>query len=127
MIFPVAVAGGVQLNVQVLPAPTEVIFAPGNVCSIYCSGAEGPQLRITLESLLSWVTLLQNTCVSPSTGVKLPASAVGSLADRAVSWKPQRRCFGSLTVTLICCVTPGVYVLPPALMATLPPPPLSAV
>src|SRR5580700_2318121 len=102
MMFPAAVAGGVQLNVHVYPAPTEVIFAPANVCSMYSRGAEGPQAGPGAVVLARFATVLQTTCVSPSRGMKVPASAVVSLADRAVSWKPQRRCFGSLTVTLIC-------------------------
>src|SRR5260370_20028908 len=40
----------------------------------------------------------QSTCVFPSIGARTPALVLVLLAIRAVSWNPQRRCAGSLTV-----------------------------
>ena len=77
--------------------------------------------------MLSCLTELQATCVSPLPGVNVPCWLVGSLANRAVSWNPQRRCTGSATETLISWATPGVYVVPPALIFTLPRPPFNGV
>ena len=68
----VAFAGGVQLKVQVFPAPTAVVFAPANVCSIYCNGADAPQVSQFEGSMLSCFSVLHVTCVRPSVGVKLP-------------------------------------------------------
>ncbi|MBI1789522.1 MAG: hypothetical protein HYR60_18460 [Acidobacteria bacterium] len=86
---------------------------PAVVCSMYWNSVAPPQ------GCSRKLASLDRTCVLPSMGVKLPAW-VRVVPTRAVNWKPQRRWTGSLTVTLIRCLTPGWYEVPPAAILTLP-------
>src|SRR6266404_5023263 len=90
MISPMSVAGGVQSNSNVSPAPTAVVLDPDKVCSMYCSTG------FALQGTSRVFAPAQRTCV-----------------------------VASATVTLTRCFTPGVYVVPPASIATLPAPALS--
>src|SRR5258708_28533829 len=114
MILPASVAGGVQSNSNVSPAPTAVTLDPDKVCSMYCSTG------FALQGTSRVFAPAQRTCVVASAAVSRPARVFELLARRAVSWNPHLRWVGSVTVTLMRCFTPGVYVVPPASIATLP-------
>src|SRR5258708_4040113 len=116
MTGPTSVAGGVQSNSNVSPAPTAVVLAPDKVCSMYC------KTGLALQGTSSRLALAQRICVVALIGARIPARVLGLLARRAVSWNPHLRCAGSLTVTMMRCFTPGAYVVPPASIVTLPPP-----
>src|SRR5215831_10858181 len=119
MISPMSVAGGVQSNSNVSPAPIAVTLDPDSVCSMNCSAG------FALQGTSRVFAPAQRTCVVPSIAVSTPARVFELPARRAVSWNPHLRCAGSVTVTLMRCFTPGVYVVPPASIVTLPPPMLS--
>src|SRR5687767_8041634 len=54
-------------------------------------------------------------------GWNVPACVPVALTRRAVAWNPYRAADGlALIVTLILCVVPGVYVVPPAASMTSP-------
>src|SRR2546426_489836 len=118
MMGPTSVAGGVQSNWNVRPAPTAVVLEPAQVCSRYC------KTGLALQGTSSVLARAQRICVFALIGARIPARVLGLLASRAVSWNPHLRCAGSLTVTLMRCFTPGAYDAPPASIVTLPPPAL---
>src|SRR6476660_2247447 len=86
MIGPTSVAGGVQSNWNVWPAPTAVVLEPPKECSINCSTG------LALQGTSRVFALEQISCVLASAGARIPARVFGLLARRAVSWKPHLRC-----------------------------------
>lgn len=71
---------------------------------------------------MSWIAPFGITWLFVSVAVKVPAWLVMLFANRAVRRYPPRVCVGSVILTLKCCTTPGVYVVPEGKTTTALPP-----